>query len=170
MFSLLLRKALPFALTFVLGAGLGWLFKAPDSARRPATLGTFELSGAGPRELPYGGGGRGKRECRMQRLVAESKPLVILFKPDARLPQGVEAGAEGMRRAVVRVTFGADGQVQEVSPLAGWFHARDGSLVQVKATWDAVERAARQIRFTPETVDGVPVSVRREVEIRFLAD
>jgi hypothetical protein len=70
----------------------------------------------------------------------------------------------------VRVTFGADGKVQDVRPLASWFHGREDALVEVKARWEAVERAARQIEFTPETVDGVPVTVTRDVEIYFLND
>jgi hypothetical protein len=36
--------------------------------------------------------------------------------------------------------------------------------------WDAVENAAREIRFTPETINGVPVTVEREVEMRFLPE
>jgi hypothetical protein len=157
--SLLLKKALPFALTFVVGTALGgltWLFGCSEKKKTETVVVT--------RTYDYG------RRCRMRRhnLVAETKQLVINFKPDARRPLGAEN--EGPRSATVRVTFGADGKVQDVKPLASWFHGRDGSLVDVKARWEAVERAARQIEFTPETVDGVPVTVNRNVEIRFLAD
>jgi hypothetical protein len=148
----LLRKALPFTLTFVFGAvlsGLAGLFGA--SEKRPEAVLTTRTYEFGSR-------------CRMRRqhLVAESRPLAILFKPDARYPLAPEG------RVRVNVTFGADGEVKAVKPLASWFHGRDQDLVRVKAMWEAVEKAARQIRFTPETVNGVPVSVESEVEIRFL--
>ena len=72
--SLLLKKALPFALTFVVGTALGglsWLFGG--SEKKPETT-------LVTRTYDYGS------RCRMRshQLVAESKPLVILFKPAAR--------------------------------------------------------------------------------------
>jgi hypothetical protein len=164
MFSLLLNKALPFALTFVVGTALGgvtWLFggSGKKAETAPLVTSTYEFKSR-----------CGSRVRRRHQLVAETRPLAILFKPDARWPRGVEPGMEGTRPAVVRVTFGADGRVHDVRPLASWFDVRDEELVGVKATWEAVERAARRIRFTPETVDSVPVSVTRDVEIRFFAD
>ncbi|MET0625544.1 MAG: hypothetical protein ABW250_21595 [Pyrinomonadaceae bacterium] len=154
MYLFLLKKALPFTLTFVVGTALGgltWLFGG--SAKKTETV-------VVTRTYDYGG------RCRMRgrKLVAETRPLLILFKPDARYPLAPEG------RVRVNVTFGADGEVKSVRPLASWLHGPDEDLVRVKAMWDAVESAARQIRFTPETVDGVPVSVERDVEIRFLAD
>ncbi|HEX8354577.1 MAG TPA: hypothetical protein VF611_16850 [Pyrinomonadaceae bacterium] len=158
MLSLLLKKALPFTLTFVVGTALGgltWLFGGSEKkAEAVLVTRTYDF----------------KRKCgsRRRHLVAETRQLAILSKPEARLPLGAEPGQEGARRAVVRVTFGADGKVQDVRPLASWLHGRGESLVGVKATWEAVERAARQIGFTPETVDGVPVTVSRDVEIHFM--
>ena len=166
MFSFLLKKALPFTLTFVFGAALSGLVGLFWAAEKEA--GTA---------LSARGRDYGRRACRMrgQKLVAETKPLSILFKPDALLPRGV-GGGEGFDRARVLVTFGADGRVQAVEPLdersvAAW---RDwpeaGKDTAAVAAWDAAERAARQIRFTPETINGMPVSVTKEVEIRFIAD
>jgi hypothetical protein len=158
MYLFLLKKALPFTLTFIFGAllsGLTGLFGASEKKLETVlTTRTYE----------YG------RSCRMRsrQLVAESKPLIILFKPDARLPAGRESADESAGSARVSVTFGADGEVKAVKPLTSWAHGRDESLVRVKAMWDAVDAAARQIRFKPETEDGVPVTVEREVEIRFL--
>ena len=160
MYWFLLKKALPFTLTFVFGAalsGLAGLFVGSGKKAESALVTrTYDFH----------------RECRMgrQTLVAESKPLVILFKPDARWPLGTELGKEGAHPAVARVTFGADGKVQDVMPLTFRFHGRDESLVEVKAKWEAVERAARQIQFTPETINSVPVSVEREVEIRLISE
>ena len=154
MYLFLLKKALPFTLTFVFGAALSavtGLFGAAE--QKPESF-------LGTRTDEYGS------RCRMRRrhLVAETKPLVILFKPDARYQLAHES------RVRVNVTFGADGAVKEVRPLASLSHGRDESLVEVKAMWEAVERAARAIRFTPETVNGMPVTVEREVEIRFLPE
>ena len=156
MYLFLLKKALPFALTFVVGTALGgltWLFGGSGKkAETFVATRTYEFPG------------RCGSRPRRHKLVAESRPLLILFKPDARYP--LAPGG----RVRVNVTFGADGEVKAVKPLASWFHSRDEDLVRVKAMWDAVESAARQIRFTPETVDGLPVSVERDIEIRFLAD
>ena len=160
--SLLLKKALPFALTFVVGTALGgltWLFGGSEKkTEKVVVTRTYDF----------------KRGCdsRMRRhtLVAETKPLVINYIPDARLPLGARRGGE--RFATALVTFGADGRVQDVLPVAGWFgEGPEGeSLSEVKVGWEAVERAARRIDFTPETRDGVPVTVTREVEIRCKAD
>ena len=169
MFSILLRKALPFALTLTAGTALGWAFEpAPPAASTWPESATQALGREGPFGEPRG---RGHGHCRMRRhyLVAETKPLVILFKPDARWPRGVDMG-KGLHAARMRVTFGADGTVQKVSPMAGWPRGGDDASVEFKAVWESVERAARQIQFTPETVDGIPVSAEREVEIRFMAD
>jgi hypothetical protein len=154
MYLFLLKKALPFTLTFVFGAALGSFTGLFGSSEKKSE------SALGTRTYEFG------RRCRTRprQLVAESKPLTILFKPDARYPLAPES------RVRVNVTFGADGAVKEVRPLTSLSHARDESLVEVKAMWEAVEAAARQIRFTPETINGVPVSVEREVEMRFLPE
>ena len=155
MYLFLLKKALPFTLTFIFGALLSGLMGLFGSSEKKAeyvlTTRTYEF---------------GSR-CRMRprNLVAETKPLVILFKPDARY-MGVGTNAADSAR--VNVTFGADGEVKDVKPLASLYHGRDESLVRVKVMWEAVEAAARQIQFTPETINGIPVTVEREVEIRFL--
>jgi len=161
MYSLLLKKALPFTLTFVLGAllgGLAGLFGA--SEKRAESL-------LGARTYEYG---RGRRECRMRRhnLVAETKPLNILDVPDAVWPRGLEAEKKDLKSVSVSVTFGADGKVKTVTPFHSCFsHEAADRLPSVR---DAVERAALLIRFEPETVNGMPITVTRDVEIRFAAD
>ncbi|MFN2416605.1 MAG: hypothetical protein ABR603_15810 [Pyrinomonadaceae bacterium] len=158
MYLFLLKKALPFTLTLVVGTALGgltWLFGGSGKKAEAARVTrTYDFR-------------RGCDSRRRHRLVAESKPLGINFKPDARRPLGTETWGGG-RPVVARVTFGADGKVQNVKPLASWVIVPNENLVELRATWQAVERAARQIEFTPETVDGVPVTVTRDVEIRFL--
>ena len=140
MYLFLLKKALPFTLTFVFGALLSGLTGLFGSAEKKAE------SVLSTRTYEYG------RSCRTRRqLVAESKPLTILFKPDARYPSG--AGTKSVR---VNVTFGSDGKVSRVEHL-------QPSLPS--AMLEAVERAARGIEFTPEKINSVPVSVEKEVEI-----
>jgi hypothetical protein len=159
MYTCLLKRILPFTLTFILGATLGGFVKLFGRGE-PGMKRSFVFS----REYSSGHG----CDYRRRKLLAESKPLVILFKPDARWPRGLETGKEGVRPMWVSVTFGADGKVHEVetdmdSPLAS-------SGIEGDAVRSAIERAARQIQFVPETINGIPVSVTKEVEIRFLSD
>jgi hypothetical protein len=159
MHSHLLKKALPFTLTLILGAGLAGMFKP----HRPKTLMWTWPEHSTPllgREGPFDGLHEHRHSCDMRRryLVAESKPLVILFKPDAIYPRV----AGGYRDSVwVNVTFGADGKVQKVEQL---------QTLLPDSMLKAVERAARQIQFTPETVNSVPVSVTKDIEIHFIGD
>src|SRR5436309_11558545 len=133
MYSCLLKKLLPFALTFIVGATIGGLFKSRVTTRT--------LTERNVLMLDHGGYGYG-HSCRMYRrdLVAETKPLVILFKPDARWPRGLEARKNDLNPTLVRVTFGADSKVHEIKPGGDWpveiTHLTD------PAVWDAVERAA----------------------------
>ncbi|HWW74118.1 MAG TPA: hypothetical protein VNZ44_01910 [Pyrinomonadaceae bacterium] len=162
MYSHLLKKALPFTLTLVVGAALGGMFN-PRGVESPSWQGAR-------REFRWG---RGHDHCRMRRryLVAESKPLEILSTPDAVLTRTM-TGALGMPRARALVTFGSDGNVQAVEPLdeysvKAWRELPSAEDPFAAECWQAVERAARQIRFEPETINGMPVSVTKEVEIRF---
>lgn len=166
MLTCFLKRILPFTLTLIIGAALGGYFFNPFGARRETRRGVLRTE---VYNFSYGEGHACKHGRFKQReLVAESKPLVILFKPDARWPRGLEMGEEDISSTLARVTFGADGKIQQVEPVGNWYaHGRDG---QVKSLWDAVERAARQIQFTPQTINGLPVSVTKEVEIRFMAD
>ena len=152
MCSCLLKRVLPFTLTFIVGATLGWLFNFQGSGARFAEM-TTRLEN---RAAPFGYG----HSCRMhaRNLVAETKPLIIRFKPDARWPRV----SEGYKNSVwVRVTFGADGKVHGVEQL---------QPLLPDAMLKAVENAAWQIQFTPETVNGLPISVTQDTEIHFMTD
>jgi hypothetical protein len=145
MYWFLLKKALPFTLTFVFGAALSGLTGLFGSSEKKSEW------VVGTRTYDYG------RSCRTRprNLVAESKPLTILFKPDA--PAYLGTGTKSVR---VNVTFGADGKVQKVRHLH--------PLVLTDVTREKVEEAARQIEFTPQTVNGIPVTVEKEVEIHLV--
>ena len=147
MYSLLLKKTLPFALAFIIGSLVAGLF-----GYFGAGLPRFERR-AGHYHRHYHGCAEGRGSART--LVAESTPLAITFKPDAQYKL---MSQEPYRYVRVSVTFGADGKVQRVDQLQ--------SLLPDEVL-KAAESAARQIQFVPETVNGVPVTVTREVEIRF---
>jgi hypothetical protein len=168
MYSHLLKKALPFTLTLVVGAALGGLFNP-----RGGGVSSWASWHGAPREFGFRER-RGHDHCRMRRryLVAESKPLVIISMPDAVLTRTF-TGALAMPPARVLVMFGSGGNVQTVEPLDDYsvkarryWPAAVADPLAADA-WQAVERAARQIRFEPETINGMPVSVTKEVEIRF---
>jgi hypothetical protein len=163
MYSLLLKKAIPFALTLVLGSFVGGLFKS------------FGIGGqkTEPARAYFDAYGEGHRHsCRMRYrgrdLVAETKPLNILFKPDAAMSVGRNSLRRGTDvRVMALVTFGADGKVQGVE--SGNLLSACGKYNVGEVSGDvleAVRNAASQIQFEPETVDGVPVTVVRETEIR----
>jgi hypothetical protein len=162
MYSLLLRKALPFALTFILGSIIGGLFKSVVDFSGPS---------AGRARAFYYGYGEG-HSCRMRfqrrNLVAESKPLNILSKPDATMSMGADSLRRGTGVGVMAlVTFGADGKVKGVK--SACFLSACGKYAEGEVYGDileAVSNAASQIQFEPETVNSVPVTVTREVEIR----
>jgi hypothetical protein len=174
MFSCLLKRVLPFALTFAVGATLGWLFNFNGMGGRFAEFTTRLESHPAPFAYGYG------HSCRMYRrdLVAETKPLLIRFVPDARWPRQLrDAGKKDVGSLWAHVTFGADGKVQNVR-LTGDSASRLGmdGMVGANETTEfimisrAVERAARQIQFEPETVNSVPITVTKDVEIYFMAD
>jgi hypothetical protein len=161
MYSLLLRKALPFALTFILGSLVGGLFKSVG----------FGGPNAGRARAFHYGYGEG-HSCRMRfqrrNLVAESKSLNILSKPDATMSVGADSLRRGTGVGVMAlVTFGADGKVQgvESASLLSACGKYKGDEVSGDIL-EAVSNAASQIQFEPETVNSVPVTVTREVEIR----
>src|SRR2546421_10702773 len=104
MFSCFLKRVLPFALTFAVGATLGWLFNFHAPGVRFGEL-TARLE---RHEAPLGYG----HSCRMYRrdLVAETKPLVVLEQPPAVYT--TEARRHGFSGAVrLGVTVGLDGAV-----------------------------------------------------------
>jgi hypothetical protein len=173
MYSLLLKKALPFALTFILGSLVGGLFQKS----RAVFSGSFVLRDEAP-DLSMGRAPHGRSGCKRARslyLVAESRPLLIIFKPDARLPREFSGlTKDGLESALVSVTFGADGKIQNAALSRDWLFARTGGMsdanttAEIMAVSHAAERAARQIQFAPETINSVPVTVTREVDIRFM--
>lgn len=157
MYSCLLKKALPFTLTFVFGAALGGFF------------GLFGHSGKKAESWSYTRTYEFGHHCRMHRrnLVAESKPLSILNVPGAAMTVERNSLRRGTgERVIAAVIFGADGKVQGVESADLMSACGKYRIGEVSGDMlSAVKRAAMQIQFEPETVDGVPVTVTREVGI-----
>ena len=154
MYLFLLKKALPFTLTFIFGAVLSGLIGLFGGSEKKV------VSVLGTRTYEFGS------RCRMRprNLVAESKPLVILHKPSAHYPEWADSPSN-WGPVLVTATFGADKKVSEVKPVGDRFD--HPSSARMAPIWNAVERAALGIQFEPEMVNGVPVSVTKEVEIFF---
>ena len=153
MYLFLLKKALPFTLTLVAGAALAGLFGFGVSKTETVAV---------PFTIEFDSGPRHACPMGRHKLVAVSKPLAILDVPTAELSG---TGAENIYTypVGVDVTFGADGKVRKVEPVGSW--RAHGRQETTQTVWEAVERAALRIRIEPETVDGVPVTVTRKVEI-----
>jgi hypothetical protein len=157
MYLFLLKKALPFTLTFIFGAALSGLLGLFGHSEKKAESWSFTHT------YEFGS------HCRMRRhnLVAITKPLNILNVPDAVMsvePNSLRRGTDV--RVLADVIFGADGKAQGVESAS--LLSACGKYRGEEASGDilrAVKRAAMQIQFEPETVDGVPVTVTREVEI-----
>jgi Gram-negative bacterial TonB protein C-terminal len=147
-----LKRALPFTLTFAIGAAVGGFFQL-FGARGG---GWFRKHDSYSYTRRHGCG----QKFRRRAYVPESRPHLILFKPDARVPAQVQPGWHGIRPVRVSVTFGEDGKVRDVRSRETW--SREVS--------EAAERAARLIQFIPATLDGAPTTVTEDVLIRFSFD
>ncbi|MDQ3803697.1 MAG: energy transducer TonB [Acidobacteriota bacterium] len=145
----LLKRVLPFTLTFIVGAAVGGFFQL------------FGARDAGWRGRRYGYTDEGRRGCgkkfKRNYFAPKSRPPVILFKPDARLPRAARTAGEGPFTTRVRVTFGEDGVVRRAEAVGTW-------LPEVS---EAAARAALNIHFIPATLDGEATTVTEEVPIRF---
>jgi len=147
----LLKRALPFTLTFVIGAAVGGFIQL--LAARGAAWFT-------KRDAYTYSARRGcDKKFRRHHAAHEYRRPVILFKADARLPADYVPGTlgHGARPVRVSVTFGEDGAVRAVEALDRWTDEMS----------ESAESAARKIKFLPATRGGVPATVTEEVIIRF---
>jgi hypothetical protein len=149
----LLKRALPFTLTFVVGAAVGGFFQF------------FGAGGARPLSRRHVYTFEGPRGCdkKFRRHAFEAAPAsrrpIILFKPDAFQPRLTDRYVTSS--VLVGVTFGADGKVLSVEQRQPHL---PGALLA------AVERAARQIQFVPATAHGEPTTVTEDVSIRIASE
>ncbi|HLM56761.1 MAG TPA: energy transducer TonB [Pyrinomonadaceae bacterium] len=144
----LLKRVLPFTLTFILGAAVAGF---AGLLTRGGGAGLFKRDryGHGPKR---GGCGSAYRH----KLLAESKSLSINYQPTAVYTR--EARKRDHTGTVrLRVTFGADGAVKAVETLQG----------QPYGLTQSAERAAWRTSFTPALENGLPISVTRVIEYDF---
>lgn len=147
-----LKRILPFTLTLLAGVALGGFFNLFGS--RAVEKNKFATSDA--MFVRVERDGRSCSKDRSMRLREKSSPLSITYEPNTRYTK--EAWAKKTTGVVrLRVTLGADGEVKEVEPLARLPHGLT----------EEAEKVAWRIKFNPETVGGVPVTVQRDFDYVF---
>jgi hypothetical protein len=139
MFASLLKRALPFTLTLLVGSGLGSIFSgaSPSTYRAVSLLTTTTTTTS-----RHGCGMRNRAS------VAQSTPMIVTFEPVTR-PTDEARRNKTTGTVELLVRFGADGKATVVD------HIRtlpDG------LTEDA-ERVAERTAFKPATINGQPYSV-----------
>jgi Gram-negative bacterial TonB protein C-terminal len=137
MFACILKRALPFIVTLLVGTGLGSIFSgaSPHNNPSPGTV-TSQTTR--------------RHSCGMRKraAVAESTPLIVTFEPNTRL---TEAARRNKTTGVVEllVRFDAEGKATVVDRLTT---LPDGLT-------EEAERAAERTIFKPATINGKPYSV-----------
>ena len=141
----ILKRAMPFVITLMVGTGLGNIFGLNDPPSRTVVTSrtvtsrftTVERHNVEPREFDA-------HHCGTQ--------LKILYQPSTRFThEAVKNQTTGVVTLLVR--FNADGTTTVVDRL---------STLPDGLTEDA-ERVAEQTRFTPATVEGKPVTETKEM-------
>lgn len=138
MFACLLKRAIPFTLTLLVGSGLGSIF----SSTSPGNERSMRLSATTIKS---------RHSCGMRNravAAAQSTPVVVSFAPIAR---PTEAAQRNRTRGTVEllVQFGADGKAKVVD------HIRtlpDGLT-------EEAERVVEGTVFEPATINGKPYTV-----------
>jgi hypothetical protein len=149
MFVCLLKRALPFTLTLLVGSGLGSIFSgaSPRPERSNVTTTTVTRT--------YSCGAHRRREA----VAADSTPLIVTFESNTRL---TEAARKNRTTGVVEllVRFGADGKATVVDHLTT---LPDGLT-------EEAERAAERTAFQPATINGKPYTVTEVRQFIFSLD
>jgi TonB family protein len=155
MSSCLIKKALPFALTLLVGLALGNIFS--NAPRRRAQNGITILRSLDTHARRDG-------DCAMYRRnrgagvenFYQTNWTVFLSNPQPRYTQAARVnGIEGDVRLLV--TFGANARTTEVQVLDG---------LPYGLTEEAI-KAVKEIRFMPATRNGIPVDETRVMTYSF---
>jgi TonB family protein len=138
-----LKRALPFVMTLIVGMMLGSIF----GWNRPAAKSVRE-----ERFVTVTERRSSCRASRGRRAFSESTPLNITYEPNtAYTPEALKNKTTGVVQ--LRVRFNADGTTTVVEHL---------STLPDGLTEDAL-RVSAQTRFEPETYNGQPVSVTKDM-------
>jgi TonB-like protein len=150
MFACLLKRALPFTLTLLVGSGLGSIFSGASPRPDKQSLVTTTLT-----TRAYSCGAR----HRSGAVAADSTPLIVTFEPNTRL---TEAARRNKTTGVVEllVRFGADGKATVIDHLTT---LPDGLT-------EEAERAAERTAFRPATINGMPYTVTEVRQFIFSLD
>jgi Gram-negative bacterial TonB protein C-terminal len=151
MFVCLLKRALPFTLTLLVGSGLGSIFSGASTSNRSSVTTTTTLT-----SRSYSCASRHRKGSAAP---AESTPLIVTFEPNTRL---TEAARRNKTVGVVQllVRFGADGKATVVDHLTT---LPDGLT-------EEAERAAERTAFKPATINGKPYTVTEVRQFIFSLD
>ncbi len=145
-----LKRALPFLMTLIVGMMLGSIFGWSSSAPKTSPYYT-RGEGAGVSER--------RSSCRSnrgRRTFSESTPLKITYEPNTTYTQeALKNKTTGVVQ--LRVRFNADGTTTIVEHL---------STLPDGLTEEAV-RVAERTQFEPETYNGQPVAVEKEMNYIF---
>lgn len=143
------KRALPFLLTLLVGVFLGSLFKTATTSYQPKFAYVVKQESSGhENRYRYG--------CRTRSYRSEDSAPVITFKPLATYTESARLNEfEGTVRLLVE--YRADGTIGDIDVLQG----------QPYGLTDEAKEAARDIRFKPATRNGEPVTVNKEVEFQF---
>jgi TonB family protein len=140
-----LKRALPFVLTLMVGTGLGSIFGFGGS---PMNLTSKHKPSRNWQS-------RHNRDCPSR---MASTPVVIKFKPEPTYSD--KAYSQQMSGTVrLNVEFKDDGTIGEIETLEGMPYGLT----------EESREAAKGIAFTPATIDGTPFTTRRVVEFTFPA-
>ncbi|MBV9959663.1 MAG: energy transducer TonB [Acidobacteria bacterium] len=150
------KRVLPFMLTLLVGTGLGSVFgwRSSTTQTQPnVTESTYRYErryGCSSRyRRTYSGGIEGRAE-------GASTPLVIRFQPNTRYtPEALEHKTTGVVQ--LRVRFNADGTATVLERLST---LPDGLT-------EEAERVVERTQFTPETINGEPVAVTKDMNYVF---
>lgn len=144
------KRAVPFLLTLLVGVFLGSLFRTATTGYQPKFIRAIEGSSSSSYEHRYRYG------CRTRSYRSEDSAPVITFKP---LATYTEAARQNEYEGTVRllVEYRADGTIGDIDVLQG----------QPYGLTDEAKEAARDIKFRPAKRNGEPVTVNKEEVFHF---
>jgi TonB family protein len=148
-----LKGAVPFGIALLLGVAAAWFLmetNVPDSN----SVVVKEAPAAVPAGIA-GGPGSGNRERVEPRCVGTCSVKILSKRRASYTDEARQSNIQG--NVVLRVTFLASGKIGSISPVSG---------LPYGLTEQAIA-AAREIKFTPATRDGMPYTKQMTVQYGF---